>query len=66
MTNQLVYVVVENENKCTNWSTGTGIYTRKSNAVNLANRWHGSSREVVEYELVPTGRRFNKQGELIE
>lgn len=60
-----VYVVEDEGKRCSNWDTGTRIYTRLNNAVKLADRYQNSNRQVVEYELVPTGRVFDKKGELI-
>jgi len=48
---------------CNN-STGTRIYTRKSNALRLATRFN--KNVVVEYELVPTGNVYDCEGELVD
>ncbi len=43
------------------------IYTKLGLAVNhTPNGWNPKDNHVVEYELVPTGRKFNMKGELIE
>lgn len=49
-----------------NYSTGTKLYERKTNACNRVPTYSNGEGFVVEYELVPTGRKFNKKGELIE
>lgn len=48
---------------------GNNIFTRMKNAANKAkgSYWNKSDKGyVVEYELVPTGRRFNSKGELLD
>ena len=43
------------------------IYTKKGLALNYCpSGWGSRDNHVVEYELVPTGRKFNMKGELIE
>lgn len=55
-----VYQIEDEEgNRKTNYSTGTMIYTRKQNALNKCYK----GLEVVEYELVPTGKTFTKAEE---
>lgn len=74
MSNQLVYVGhIEylDKSDLNHWSETTKIYKKKHLAVNntpFEAKWGDFSRysEVREYELVPTGRKFNKQGKLIE
>lgn len=64
MTEKLVYLVEDAQgNKQSNYSTGTRVYTRKSNACNLSKRMLGKS--VVEYQLVPTGNVYDDDGYLI-
>jgi len=54
------------------WSEWTKIYTKKGLAVNNTpcRHWNDdlhTDSEIIEYELVPTGRKFNSEnGELIE
>jgi hypothetical protein len=56
-----VYMVLDkNGFKASNSSTGTSIYVRKADALNLLKktpRWYGE-HEVIEFELVPTGQTF--------
>jgi len=43
------------------------IYTKLGLALNhTPSGWNSKDNHVVEYELVPTGRKFNMKGELIE
>lgn len=53
--NKYVYQIEDKKgNRKVNYSTGTMIYTRKQNALNKCR----DGFEVVEYELVPTGKTF--------
>lgn len=64
MTEKLVYLVEDAQgDKQSNYSTGTRVYTRKSNACSLSKRMRETS--VVEYQLVPTGNVYDGNGELI-
>lgn len=63
-----IYIVENNGQETSNWSTGTKIYTLFVNALRLAKKNSYSDRNIIvkEYELVPTGRIFNKDGEPME
>lgn len=64
MTEKLVYLVENAQgDKHSNYSTGTRVYTRKSNACSLSKCNRGTF--VVEYQLVPTGNIYDKNGDLI-
>ena len=64
MANKVVYVVEDKAGSQFTSYSGTKVYTRKHNACNLVNDYHKTL--AVEYELVPTGRKYNKEGELVE
>lgn len=56
--NKYVYQIEDKKgNRKVNYSTGTMIYTRKQNALNKCR----DGLEVVEYELVPTGKTFKEK-----
>lgn len=61
---RLVYVPSSGSNQA-----GNNIFTRLKNAANKVKRsyWNRGKNKgyVTEYELVPTGRRFNNEGELM-
>jgi len=63
-TKRYVYIKTNNESEeCRNHSTGTKIYERLRNACNrLGLRDKGY---ITEYELVPTGNKYNREGEII-
>jgi len=64
MINSLVYVVEDLQgNHKTNSDTGSKIYTVKHNACRLCKRNKDTS--VVEYQLVPTGNVYDRNGDLI-
>lgn len=67
MSNQLVYKGHYFFGEPTTEAT-TKIYSKKGLAINNCPSGWASLRDrhVVEYELVPTGRKFNMKGELIE
>lgn len=74
MSNQLVYKGHSthfNKNSLRVWEQVTKIYSKKGLAVNNSpsnyeNDNYKVEGEVIEYELVPTGRKFNMEGKLIE
>lgn len=60
-----IYVAINNRNKvATNINTGTKFYTRLPNALHRLRV--NEINQVVEYELVPTGRVWDEQGHLQE
>lgn len=66
MSNQLVYKGVYHYGK-DDFPQTTKIYTKKGLAVNNTPSGNGSIKNhIIEYELVPTGRKFDKEGNLIE
>jgi hypothetical protein len=74
MSNQLVYKghsIHLNKNSLRVWEEVTKIYSKKGLAVNNSPSKYENDNykvecEIVEYELVPTGRKFNDKGVLID
>ena len=48
-----IYLVVEKEteNRVSNWSTGTRVWTRKHNALRQLHGWRKEKCKVLEYDL---------------
>jgi hypothetical protein len=45
----------------------TNVYNTKRNAINNCPSFYGRGvTEIVEYELIPTGRKYDMKGVLIE
>lgn len=64
MTNKIVWIVEDKAGVLISSYSGTKVYTRKYNACNQVSEYHETL--AIEYELVPTGRKYNKKGELVE